>query len=194
MAQQPNEADLFFEAMQDVTPLKHADTVVLSTNQGPSLAQSLKKEALEKIERTDKNYLSIEKVTPLDPYDFITLKRSGVQEGVFKKLRLGKYDIEDKIQLTRMPVPKARDVLFENIHKNHQLGCRAILVHHGLGLNSKPFPALMKSYVAQWLPQIPEVIAAHTALKQHGGSSAVYVLLKKNQAEKLKNREQQRKR
>jgi DNA-nicking Smr family endonuclease len=63
------------------------------------------------------------------------------------------------------------------------------LVRHGLGLQSKPFPAFLKSYVNQWLRQINMVIAFHTAQKQHGGLSSVYVLLKKHPNQKIINRE-----
>jgi DNA-nicking Smr family endonuclease len=38
------------------------------------------------------------------------------------------------------------------------------------------------------LREIPEVLAFHSALKQNGGMGAVYVLLKKSDSEKQKNR------
>jgi DNA-nicking Smr family endonuclease len=52
----------------------------------------------------------------------------------------------------------------------------------------------MKSYVNQWLREMKMVIAFHTALKQHGGLGAVYVLLKKHPNQKQINREQHQKR
>ncbi|MCP3697653.1 MAG: DNA endonuclease SmrA, partial [Aliivibrio sp.] len=55
-------------------------------------------------------------------------------------------------------------------------------------------PALIKSHVAQWLPQIKEVMCVHSAKTQHGGTGAVYVLLRKSEAKKLDNREKHQKR
>lgn len=50
-------------------------------------------------------------------------------------------------------------------------------------------PALMKSYLATWLEQISDVMGYHSALRQHGGCGAVYVMLKKSPEKKLDNRE-----
>ena len=44
----------------------------------------------------------------------------------------------------------------------------------------------MKSYVAFWLQQINEVLCVHSAQAFHGGSGAVYVMLKKNEEKKKK--------
>ena len=71
----------------------------------------------------------------------------------------------------------------------HNKGIRTLLIDHGIGVNTKPFPAFMKSYVNQWLREIKVVIAFHTALKQHGGLASVYVLLKKHPNQKQINRE-----
>lgn len=74
----------FLDAMQDVRPMPSSDTVV---RQGPAprtLAQQLKRQALEKTAARPANILSTEKVEPLDPYDFLEFKKPGVQEGVYK--------------------------------------------------------------------------------------------------------------
>jgi DNA-nicking Smr family endonuclease len=48
------------------------------------------------------------------------------------------------------------------------------ILYDGLGIHSQPFPALLKSYLHQWLQQMPEIIAYHTAHSYHGGNSEVY--------------------
>ncbi|WP_102795789.1 DNA endonuclease SmrA [Bowmanella denitrificans] len=189
--QQPTD---FLQAMADVVPIKRDDKV---THIGPSsatLAQSLKRQALEKQLQQDGNYLSVEKVEPLDPYDFLDYKKDGVQEGVHKKLRLGQYQIDEVLNLQMQRIESARHNLFETLMLAHRRGLRTLLIQHGLGLHSKPFPALLKSYVNQWLRQIPEVLAFHTAQKYHGGLAATYVLLKKSEQQRLVNRERHQKR
>lgn len=183
----------FLEEMQDVRPLRTEERV-LSTKNETSLKHQLKREAIEKKVALDKNGLSIEHVIPLDPYDFLSFKQDGVQEGVFKNLRLGKYHIDSRLSLQRMRLDDARVLLYETITDCHSRGIRTLLIDHGLGVNSKPFPAFMKSYVNQWLMELEPVIAFHTALKQHGGLSSVYVLLKKHPNQKQINRERHQQR
>ncbi|MCV2885529.1 DNA endonuclease SmrA [Aestuariibacter sp. AA17] len=191
-----NTDTTFLDAMKDVTPLKDKNDKYTTRMQGQhqqTLAQQLKREALLKASRGEANYLSIEKVTPVDPLDFIGYKKEGVQDGVYKKLRLGQYAMDSTLNLQGMRFEEARDAVFDTVTENHKKGIRTLLIQHGLGKNTKPFPAFLKSYVNQWLPQMPEVLAFHSALKPHGGLSAVYVLLRKNADQKLANRELHRK-
>lgn len=184
----------FFEQMQDVKPLSNINKADLTTRGQETLAQKLKREALEKQIALDDNGLSIEYVTPIDPHDYITYKQDGIQEGVYKNLRLGKYDIDSRLPLKHLSFEDARLTVYNTLSQCHERGIRSLLIDHGMGINSKPFPAFMKSYVNQWLREMDIVIAFHTALKQHGGLAAVYVLLKKHANQKMINRERHQKR
>lgn len=183
----------FLEAMQDVKPLKPDNTVHVSQTTSPSLAQKLKKQAIEQELESERNPLSLELLTNVAPYDFISYKKDGVQQGVFKNLRLGKYPIESRINIQALNAEKARVEVFNNLSLAQDKGLRLVIVQHGLGLKNKPQPAMLKSYLNQWLPQLPQVLAFHTAAKAHGGLSATYVLLKKSEQQKLENRELHRK-
>lgn len=178
----------FLNEFKDVTPLKNTD-VVQTSNSHNALAKQLKRQAIEFEQNSINNYLSVGQVEPVDPYDHLSFKQDGIQHGVFKNLRLGKYKIDSVLNLQQFKFEAARNALFNRVILSHHNGDRTILIKHGLGLHSKPFPAFFKSYVDRWLTQMPEIIAYHTALPQHGGNSAVYVLLKKNQQEKAQNRE-----
>ena len=178
----------FIEAMQGVTPLTKQDKVFTATVQ-PTLAQRLKREALQKEQNCLNNYLTSEYVEPLDPYDFLEYKKCGVQAGVYKNLRLAKYKIEQVLNLQNLKFEQARQTLFAGLIDAHRQNKRVLLIKHGLGLHSKPFPGLLKSYVFRWLQQMPEVLALHSAQSRHGGVAAVYILVKKSEDEKLANRE-----
>lgn len=184
--------DEFLNELKDVKPIEKTDTVP-TCQQKNTLAQQLKRQAIEASQNLANNYLSVEKVEPVDPYDHISFKQDGVQQGVFKNLRLGKYKIDFVLNLQQNKFEQARSSLFNHIVDSHKKGDRTLLIKHGLGLRSQPFPALLKSYLNQWLQQMPEVIAYHTAQPNHGGNSAVYVMLKKNHQEKANNRELHRK-
>lgn len=183
----------FFQEMQDVTPIKQSDTIAV-TRRERTLAQQLKREALEKEQRLDGNFLAIEAVAPVNPIDPIAYKKDGVQDGVFKNLRLGKYQVDSQLNIQQQSVEKAREQVFDTIVESQRRGIRTLVIRHGLGKNSKPFPGLLKSYVNVWLKQMDQVLAFHTALPQHGGQAAVYVLLKKGAEEKLENRERHKRR
>ncbi|MFT5839573.1 MAG: DNA-nicking Smr family endonuclease [Flavobacteriales bacterium] len=184
--------DAFLNELKDVKPIKQTDTVATKQHKN-TIAQQLKRQAIEASLHFIDNYLSVEKVDPVDPYDHISFKQDGVQHGVFKNLRLGKYKIDFILDLQQQKFEQARKTLFNHILDSHKKGERTLLIKHGLGLHSQPFPAYLKSYIHHWLQQMPEVIAFHTAQPKHYGNGAVYVLLKKNQHEKDNNRELHRK-
>ncbi|WP_096086011.1 DNA endonuclease SmrA [Agaribacterium haliotis] len=124
----------------------------------------------------------------LKPLDLLAFQRPGVQHGVYKNLRLGKYNIDATLDLHRMTVEEARRRLYRFVQDCLDNDVRTALVTHGKGeLREKP--ALLKSCVAHWLPQIDEVLAFHTAQKHHGSYGATYVLLKKSEKKKQQNRE-----
>ncbi len=129
----------------------------------------------------------------LKPDDIIEYKKAGIQDGVYKKLRLGKYPLQARLDLHRKTLKQARDEVIHFIAQCIKMDLRTVLIVHGRGERSTP-QALMKSFVASWLTQIDEVQCAHSAQRFHGGSGAVYLLLKKSKNQKSENRERHQKR
>ena len=120
--------------------------------------------------------------------DIIEYKMAGVQEGVYRKLRLGKYPIQSQLDLHRKTMKEARELLYGYILKCHESGWRTVMVLHGKGgVNGKK--AQMKSFCAIWLKQMDYVMAYHSAQPKDGGAGALYVLVKKNTANKNKTAE-----
>ncbi len=185
---QDNELDLFLQEMTDVTPLSQ-DEVRQQTEFSPTLAQQARRKAAEQEMEYDPNYLSMEYVELVKPDDPFAFCKDGVQQGVYRNLRLGKYQLDATLNLLGKTLTEARSQLLHFIEDCHKRGIRTLLIHHGMGRNSKPHPAILRSYVFKWLPQLPAVLAAHTAQRQHGGYSATYVLLQKNAEQKRQNRE-----
>ena len=184
---------LFLQQMQDVTPLKQ-DGVITKGQADNNLSKTLKRQAIVKEERNVQNPLSLSLLRYIKPYDEICYKKDGVQEKVFKNLRLGKYPVDSSLHLNQLDLETLRADVYQGINDAYSQGIRTLLIRHGTGINNKPQPALIKSALAQWLPEIEQVIAAHSALKSHGGSASTYVLLKKNEQQKTANRELHRKR
>ena len=119
-------------------------------------------------------------VKPVNPLDYLAYVRPGVQHGVFKNLRLGKYPIQSTLDLHGETVESARQIIKRFIAECRQSGVRCALITHGKG-ERRPNPAVLKSCVNHWLRQFPEVLAFHSANKLHGGLGATYVLLKKSE-------------
>ena len=185
-----DDDDLFRAAMVDVERL-NVTAKPAKPRGGPTLSQIARRESAASDKRTsvDPNYLTLGEVKQLGPHDLVSWKKDGVQEGVFKKLRLGKYPIDGRLDLHRKTVKEAREALFEFTKMALAKGWRCVLINHGRGERS-PTPARIKSYAIAWLSQIPEVLAYHhPERRQLGGGGVVLVLLRKSAAQREENRE-----
>jgi DNA-nicking Smr family endonuclease len=175
------EDDSFREAMADVAPLAQKRVVHDRVPPVATPAQIERREAAlgERKPKVDPNYLTLGTVPLLHPRETLEWKKDGVQHEVFRKLRAGKYPIDGTLDLHRHTVKEARKALFDFVNLALAKGWRTVLVSHGRGERS-PTPGRIKSYVAFWLTQIPEVIAFHSAVPAQGGTGTVYVMLKKS--------------
>lgn len=190
-----NDDNLFFEAMGDVKPLKgqHDKVMTQASNTDKANAEARRK-AAQASEFEDPNNLTSEQVELLHPDDVLGYKKDGVQDGVYKNLRLGKYDIHTVLNLHGKSVAEARTAVFDFINDCQKANLRSVLIQHGKGLKSQPHQAIIKSYINKWLRQLDMVLAFHSALPQHGGTSSVYVLMKKSEEARLENKEKHQKR
>lgn len=189
-----DDTQSFLDAMQDVKPIAKTDKAQLH-DPSSSLEEKKKHAALKLAEREKiNNPLSMEGVKPVPVQDFIEFQQPGIQDGVFKKLRLGKYPLEFTLNLKGKTLNESREQVYNSLLQCHEKGIRALIIQHGTGENSKPFPGVKRSYINHWLREMAMVIAFHTAQPMHGGFGATYVLLKKHPQQKLINREKNRKR
>lgn len=109
----------------------------------------------------------------------LNFARSGIQPATLKKLRQGKLNIEDEIDLHGMTVDAARDYLRAFLAECEAAGTRVIRIVHGKGYRSKDGRALIKGMVNRWLREVPMVLAFCSTVPADGGNGAVYVLLKR---------------
>ncbi|MFY8349990.1 DNA endonuclease SmrA [Pseudoalteromonas sp. SSM20] len=183
-----SDSDFFLQQMADVTPLKQDAITTPSTNAKNALNNFFKQQSSKQISLLN-DALTNTQVTFIAPDDYISFKSPGLQAGVFKNLRLAKYDIDAKIELQGLSIKEAQDTLINELTLCHRRNIRMVLIKHGVGKENTEQPAKMKSYVNAWLVHFPFVLGFHTAQTHHGGYSAVYVLLSKNEQAKLANRE-----
>ncbi len=182
-----NELDLFKEMMADVAPIKQ-DTILIQQKYQISEAQLARRLAAQTLANDNIDYLSLDHAKMVRPDDLIEFKRDGVQQAVFKKMRQGKYDIHARLDLHKKTLSQARDEVLAFLKQSQRLNIRTVMIIHGKGERADP-PALMKSFVTSWLEQISDVLCFHSALRQHGGTGALYVMLKKSAENKQQTRD-----
>lgn len=187
-----DDLDLFQQMMGDVKPIEQ-DTTIKKKERVLTEAHLARRQAAVSLAEEQQEYLTLDNAPMVQPDDILEYKKDGVQDGVFRKLRLGKYPITAKLDLHRRTLEQARDDVVSFLRQAQRLDTRSVLIVHGKGHQSNP-PALMKSYLAAWLEQISDVMCFHSAQPFHGGSGAVYVLIKKSAEMKLDNRERHQKR
>lgn len=189
MSTPQEELNDFFEEFKDIKRIDSSDKVFHNKGSENSLAQKLRREAIASEIHHRKNYLTLEDIDPVHPDDPIWFKQDGVQDLVFKNLRLGKYGVDSRLNIQHMNLELAHKAVFEFINDCHQRGLRSLLIRHGKSENKRPFSGFLKSYLNVWLQQMPQIIGFHSSLSQHGGVGSTYVLLKKNKEQKAENRE-----
>nr|WP_277606802.1 DNA endonuclease SmrA [Aeromonas sp. MR7] len=182
---------MFLQEVADVRPIRSDNTLSLTGTSAPTEAQLARRQAAT-AEQLTLDHLSMEVVELLDPHAIVGFKRDGVQEGVYKKLRLGKYELQASLDLHQKTLNEARQSLVQFIADCEVRDIRCLLILHGKGERSTP-RAQLKSHVSTWLPQLPAVMAMHSAERRHGGSGALYVLLRKSERKKVENRERHQK-
>lgn len=176
---QDDDWSSFQREVHDVRPLSAQNARLPRLEQRPGFVNACRQQAALRDKTEDPNYLAMEALTMVAPTDVLAWKKDGVQEGVYRKLRLGKYPVERALDLHQMTVAQARQAVFNFMQASHQQGARTVLIMHGKG-SASPEPAKLKSYVNHWLRQLPMVLAFHSTVPSHGGTGAVYVLIKKN--------------
>lgn len=183
------ERQQFLSEMADVRPIRVADRADVLVPKDLTPGQIERQRSAVNEKHIDQNPLTADHVELLRSHDVLSFQRPGMQHGVFRKLRLGHYSIEARLDLHRVTVEEARKSVFDFIATCQRYELRTVMILHGKGDRNPERIALIKSHVAKWLPELDGVMAFHSALPQHGGTGAVYVLLRKGDAAKQLNRE-----
>ncbi len=100
-----------------------------------------------------------------------------------RRLARGELAIESRVDLHGLDREAARGALERCLTTSRALGHRVVLVIHGRGLRSDDGEAVLQKLVPEWLSGDREgaaVLALASATSRHGGSGALYVLLRKS--------------
>ncbi|MCK5477738.1 MAG: DNA endonuclease SmrA [Methylococcales bacterium] len=180
-----NEINLFAQEMADVLPLNVDIKVDIKGDTDDTPGKQYRREQAAYNKDEVDCPLSLILRNTLKSDDWLCYKRNGIQSGVFKNLKVGKYPQEATLNLNKKSPRQARDELVQFVDDCQEMNIRSVLIFFGHGNSGN----CLKSYLAQWLPELKMVQAFHTAQKHHSGQAAVYVLLQKSETKKMENRE-----
>lgn len=100
-----------------------------------------------------------------------------------QRLKKGQFKIDSRIDLHGIERFEAQDRLHRYLEHAKSHGLRNLLIIHGKGSKHGETP-ILKSHLYLWLRHYPAILAMHSAHAKHGGTGALYVLLKKTQKQK----------
>ncbi|MBB45689.1 MAG: hypothetical protein CMM43_06245 [Rhodospirillaceae bacterium] len=187
-----SEADLeiFNRVFADVKPLNFSDKSVINKINSINTMDKLEKTNIISREiKPIKQLTSISK-GPIVIGDHSPGRAPGIDRKTSLKLKRGKVEIDYKLDLHGLTQSEAKQALEDTIFRAWKTRLRLILVITGKGLrqsksnglNDKEARGVLRRAVPRWLKEAPLsnlILAFSPAQEIHGGTGALYVLLRR---------------
>jgi len=167
-----DERSAFREAMRGVTPLKAQNRVPPARRRAPAKARLTRAARYDVLEDSLRGEL-------VDVAGEVEFRRNGIGRETLQRLRRGRFAVEAEIDLHGLNRFEAEDTLKTFIGSCIARGYGCVRVVHGKGSRSGPSGPVLKTAVHEWLARWNDVLAFASADRRHGGSGAVYVLLRR---------------
>jgi len=181
---QDDDFSLFTAEVRGVKPIKHDRAEVGKPKADRKQLAGLRQAATV---RSDQalviDGLSDQFVIDVGAEGELMWRRDGVQESQIRKLKLGQIAFEGSLDLHGMSVEKARETLWAFIAEATKLEVRCVRVTHGKAARIDGKRPMIKSHVNTWLRQHAQVLGFTSCQARHGGTGAVYVMLKRTMME-----------
>jgi DNA-nicking Smr family endonuclease len=169
-----DERSAFRRAMAGVKPLKRQNRVAAEPRR-PSPRAHRARAARIAVLNESLNGELIEQ-----PSGEIEFRRPGVTAHTLRQLGRGRYAVAAEIDLHGMTRVEAKEALKEMILCSTRRNLSCVRVIHGKGSGSGPGGPVLKHAVCEWLARWGDVVAFSSAEPRHGGTGAVYVLLRRS--------------
>jgi DNA-nicking Smr family endonuclease len=173
---------LFLGAMSDVTPLAKGGRDVA----GPAAVTRPNLPEPKTFARLVEENVEFEME---HTHEFISGQVKGLDAKIFRKLKSGQYSVQGRLDLHGMNAEQAKFGVQEFLRRAYMEGKRCLLIIPGRGRNSPHGRGVLRQELSSWLTQAPLkriVLAFATALPQHGGAGALYLLLRQTRKDKGK--------
>ncbi|MFP4213589.1 MAG: Smr/MutS family protein [Desulfohalobiaceae bacterium] len=176
------EEQIFKQAMQDVQPLKGRgrevhprDSKQKSQGNSGSLLQSPNEYLQDLVQGKVEFQIEYSE-------EYLQGNIRGLDPGIMRKLKSGELSPEAHLDLHGQNLEQARTSLTRFIRDHYLNGRRCLLIIPGRGKNSPQGRSVIREHIQPWLTQDPlkrVVLAFSTARPTHGGTGALYILLRK---------------
>lgn len=177
---------LFRESMRQVKPLANKTkrhtyhpTVSIDNKQRASFA--IRRSEIPQEPSASNYYLSSYYQEEVQTNTTLSYCRHGIPKKRFLEIKNGQFQIQATLDLHGLKPEDACDSLCKFIEQASISNHRYLLIIHGKGGRHGEAP-ILKNRVNHWLPQLPQILAFHSALPKHGGTGAVYVLLSRQRS------------
>lgn len=171
-----SERELFQQSVKNVTPLKNS-------NRADLRIPAKKPFFVSHVEKHSQNYplpshwFESRDLAPVAAEESISYCDPSISPLIFKRF-INKWGIEDTLDLHGFNIDTARKELHYFLTFAIEQQLAKVLIIHGKGYSTlHPYPKL-KNQLNIWLRTHPNILAFHSAKKQHGGSGAVVIMLK----------------
>lgn len=178
------DKELFHDAVKDVKPMQQDKTIPPPLNRKIIVNRRIISHSSDDFRFAGE--IMLEKLSSdewLTPEHSIHFTRSEIPLRTRKKLKTGQILIDAKLDLHGYTGDEAISALTLCLSNNHAHGRRVLLIIHGKSRLAGQHGPILKNIVYQWLKKQPEVLAIQSAQAKHGGTGAVYVLLRRPKKE-----------
>ena len=168
------DVDLFLEAMREVKPMLKGGRDVARSASPPPLPLSRTPSFKELLQ--DNIEFEME-----HSHEYITGQLKGLDAKIFRKLQSGQYSVQGHLDLHGLNATQANIAVLDFVRRSYLEGKRCILLIPGRGRNSPLGQGIIRQEISTWLTQAPLkriILAFCTAQPKHGGSGAIYLLLR----------------
>ncbi len=172
-----DDADLFRRALADAKPLRaarRAEEVVRKPAPNARFSRADEVAALRESLEADIDD------TESHSGETLRFRRPTVGRRTMRKLARGSFSVQAEIDLHGMTVSEAKPRLQAFIESCARDGRLCVRVVHGKGRGSGARGPVLKQKVNRWLRQWDAVLAFVSTRQVHGGTGAIYVLLRQN--------------
>ena len=111
-------------------------------------------------------------VTPIDSEQCLSHQSNGTSQGQFNKLRQGKIPFQARLDLHQSTCAQAKKRIYDFIETSKVRNLSCCLIIHGKG------QGLVKGITDRVLREHEQVLAFHSTKPNHGGTGALYVLMR----------------
>ena len=179
-APEPDEDELFLQAVSDVTRLDSDLQVALP--QARSKAPPVEDEELEVLAQLADLVSGTAPLDIRDTDEYVQGARPNLNLDIVHRLSLGLFPLGDHLDLHGLTLTQAKTEVERFLNESRRMGHRCVLIIHGRGLSSPDGRPVLKPHLVGWLSKTglrKHVLAFTSARPYDGGAGAMYVLLKK---------------